>query len=200
MPSGEPTGSRVRNKGAYLVGVAGFVVVVDFLTKLWVVQNYDLHQSVPVLGDVFRITYTHNVGAAFGISIGEHSRIFFLTLAVLALGVLGYLYRETPATDRIRLTAVAAVCGGAVGNILDRIRYERGVVDFLDLGIGSHRWYVFNVADIAVSLGALLLIVSFYREETGEARREAGAAPEEQAPEGEVTGREAADAGYRAGG
>lgn len=183
---GRPSSEREVNKPALLAGVGGGVALVDFITKLWIVNTYPLHESVPVVGDFFRITYTHNFGAAFGISVGEHSRVFFLVLAVLALAVLAYLYLETPATDRLRLTAVALVCGGAVGNIVDRLRYERGVVDFLDLGIGPHRWYVFNVADMAVSAGAILLILSFYREET--AVREDGG------------GREAVDAGYSSGG
>ncbi len=196
---GDPGGAEARrgvSKTALLLGLGGLVLAVDVATKLWVVQTFPLHQSVPVLGDVVRITYTHNVGAAFGISIGEHSRPFFLTLALVALLVLGYLYRETPATDRLRLTAVALICGGAVGNILDRIRYERGVVDFLDVGLGAHRWYVFNVADMAVSAGAVLLIVSFYQEETRAARH--GGEVRETGGDGAEAGE--ADAGIRAGG
>jgi signal peptidase II len=120
---------------------------------------------VPVLGDLFRLTYTHNPGAAFGINIGEQSRLFFLVLSLLALVVLGIIFRSTPASDRVRLVAVALVSGGAIGNIIDRIRFEAGVVDFLDVGIGAHRWPIFNVADMAVSTGAVLLLISFYFEE-----------------------------------
>ena len=65
----------------------------------------------------------------------------------------------------LRLAALALVCGGAIGNILDRLRYEAGVVDFIDIGIGSHRFWIFNVADSAVSIGAVLLLISFYLEE-----------------------------------
>lgn len=152
--------------------VAGTVTVLDLVTKAWVLRNLTLYDRVPVLGDFFRLTYTHNPGAAFGINIGEHSRIFFLVLALLALGVLLYLYVVTPAFDRLRLWALALVTGGAVGNIVDRVRFERGVVDFLDFGLGSIRWPVFNVADTAVSVGAVLLLVSFYFEERRVRERE----------------------------
>ena len=148
--------------------VVAAVLVLDVATKLWVVQNMVLHQSIPVFGDVVRLTYTHNPGAAFGINIGEHSRVFFLVLSILALGVLTMIYRATPTSDRLRLLAVALVGAGAIGNILDRLRYERGVVDFLDIGIGAHRWWVFNVADSAVTVGALLLLISYLLEERRE--------------------------------
>ena len=151
----------------WLLGlVAGTVLVLDRLTKRWVVDNLTLHEIIPVWGDFFRLTYTHNFGAAFGIDVGQYSRVFFLTLATLALGVLMYLYVYTPVSRRLRLWALALVSGGAVGNIIDRVRFEAGVVDFLDVGVGSLRWPVFNVADMAVSVGAILLMITFYWEET----------------------------------
>lgn len=149
-----------------LTAVAGTVLVLDRITKRWIVENLTLHEIIPVWGDFFRLTYTHNFGAAFGIDVGQYSRVFFLTLATLALGVLVYLYVHTSARRRLRLWALALVTGGAVGNIIDRIRYQAGVVDFLDVGVGSVRWPVFNIADMAVSVGAVLLMITFYREET----------------------------------
>lgn len=153
-----------RSRAALALGVVGTVLLLDVLTKLWIVRNFSLYESVQLLGDWVRLTYTHNVGAAFGIHVGEHSRIFFLLLSLVALAVLALIYRATPATDRLRIAAVSLVAGGALGNLADRLRYERGVVDFLDVGIGSHRWPVFNVADMAVSTGAILLLISFYAE------------------------------------
>lgn len=166
--------SRGAGKLPMMVSVAGAVLVADLLTKAWVTSTLALYQSVEVVGDVVRLTYTHNPGAAFGINIGDGSRIFFLVLSVLALGVLVWLYRATPVRDRLRLFAVALATGGALGNIVDRIRYERGVVDFLDVGLGGLRWPVFNVADMAVSIGAVLMVVSIYREERRERAREPG--------------------------
>ncbi|MDH3297236.1 MAG: signal peptidase II [Gemmatimonadota bacterium] len=153
-----------------LAGVAGVTLLLDIVTKQWVVSTLILYEVRPVLGEVFRLTYTHNPGAAFGINIGEHSRLFFLVLSIVALVVLGLMYRSTPSRDVLRLVAVALVCGGAVGNIIDRLRYEAGVVDFIDVGVGTHRFWIFNVADSAVSVGAVLLLLSFYLEEKRERR------------------------------
>ena len=166
----DPADVRI-GKGRILAGVAGITILLDVLTKQWVVNTLGLHEIRPVLGDVFRLTYTHNPGAAFGINIGEHSRLFFLALSLVALVVLVLMYRATPSRDLMRLVAVALVCGGAIGNIIDRLRYEAGVVDFIDIGLGEQRFWIFNVADSAVSVGALLLLVSFYLEEKRERRQ-----------------------------
>jgi len=162
-----PSTPGSANKTAFLLAVVGTVVVLDFLTKMWAMSSLTLGYPVPVLGEFFRLTYTHNPGAAFGINVGEHSRIFFLVLSVVALIVLGFIYHSTPVNDRLRLFAIALVSAGAVGNIIDRLRFEAGVVDFLDVGIGRHRWPIFNVADMAVSIGAVLLLISFYFEDKG---------------------------------
>jgi signal peptidase II len=163
------------NKLLLFLGVAGVVILLDVLTKQWVVQTLIMHEIRPVFGDFFRLTYTHNPGAAFGINIGEHSRLFFLALSIAALGVLGWMYRSTPRGDMLRLAALALVCGGAIGNIIDRFRYEAGVVDFIDVGFGTHRFWIFNVADSAVSVGAVLLLISFYLEEKREKREDVAA-------------------------
>ncbi len=84
-----------------------------------------------VIGEFLRLTYTHNPGAAFGMNIGEHSRLFFLALALVALMALFLIYRATPRQDVLRLVAVSLIASGAIGNILDRLRYEAGVVDFM---------------------------------------------------------------------
>jgi len=175
--SEEGSARKGLGKPALALLVLTVVVTLDLATKWWIVNNMSYHETISVIGDFVRLTYTHNPGAAFGINIGEHSRIFFLVLSVVALGVLAAIYRSTPATDRLRLLAVALVGSGAIGNIIDRLRYERGVVDFLDVGIGSHRWWVFNVADSAVTVGAILLLVSFLLEE-GRERSSARRAPE----------------------
>lgn len=146
-------------------GVVLAVVVVDVITKLVVQRTFYPGHSIQVIGDFFRLTYIMNPGAAFGIHFGAYSRPVFLALAVLALLVLGAMYLATPASDRLRLYAISSICGGALGNLIDRIRSPRGVVDFLDLGIGDLRWPIFNAADIAITIGAVLLAVSLWLEE-----------------------------------
>jgi signal peptidase II len=174
-PAVESVAGRTASKTLITITVIGVVLILDMLTKAWVVNTLVLYSSTPVWGDFFRLTYTHNRGAAFGINVGDHSRIFFLVLAVVALGVLGAIYRATPAWDRPRVLALSFVAGGAVGNIIDRIRFEAGVVDFLDFGIGASRFPVFNVADSAVTVGATLLLISFWLE----GRRERAEASED---------------------
>lgn len=146
------------------VVVAG-VLVLDQSTKLLVQRHMVLYQQIDIIGEYLRFTYIYNPGAAFGISVGEHSRQFFLVLSLVALGALLAMYRFTPVEDRTRLMAIALICGGAVGNLIDRIRSESGVVDFLDVGVGDVRWPVFNIADIAVTTGAIILALSLWKEE-----------------------------------
>ena len=157
------------------------VLTLDVVTKAWVMNTFQLYEQASVIGDFFRFTYTHNPGAAFGINIGEHSRIFFLILSLVALGVLGAIYRGTPSSDRLRVLAISLVAAGALGNIWDRIRLEQGVVDFLDFGIGAHRFPVFNIADSSVTVGAVLLLISFWLEGRQEARRAAESAETDSA-------------------
>jgi signal peptidase II len=152
-------------KFAIYGSMVAVIVVLDIWTKWVVERTLTLYHPIPVIGDFFRLTYIYNRGAAFGLSLGEYSRYFFLVLTVVALVVLFLWFRTTPRWDRLRLFAIASVAGGAIGNLIDRVRHEHGVVDFLDFGLGGVRWPVFNVADIAVTVGALLLAVSLWKEE-----------------------------------
>jgi len=149
--------------------LVGVIVVSDALTKFVVQQSLILYHPVPVLGDFFRLTYIYNPGAAFGLSLGAYSRYIFLVLTIVAVVVLFLWYRSTSEDDRLRLVAIASVTGGALGNLIDRVRSPRGVVDFLDVGVGAVRWPVFNVADIAVTIGAILLAISLWKEEQSQA-------------------------------
>jgi signal peptidase II len=130
-----------------------------------------LYEQIDVLGSVVRLTYIFNPGAAFGLHLGPLSRWIFLGLSIVVLVALFGMYAYTPERDRSRLIALGLVCGGAAGNLLDRIKSARGVVDFLDIGIGASRWPVFNVADMALTVGAIVLAMSLWREERRVARR-----------------------------
>ncbi|MGE0554222.1 MAG: signal peptidase II [Gemmatimonadales bacterium] len=110
-----------------------------------------------VIGDYLRFTLAYNRGAATGISVGEHSRIVFSLTAVLAVLVLSRLYRRADHRYPGLIVGLALVMGGAIGNLADRIRSTRGVVDFIDMGVGDWRFWTFNVADMGVSIGAVLL-------------------------------------------
>jgi signal peptidase II len=153
-----------RKTALYAVTVAG-VIIVDQVSKAIVVHNLRPYTPVEVLGDFFRLTFIYNTGAAFGLHLGDASRWVFMALAAVAVVVLWFMFRGTPWRDRLRLIAIASVTGGAIGNVIDRVRSSRGVVDFLDIGLHEVRWPVFNAADIAVTVGALLLAYSLWREE-----------------------------------
>lgn len=152
-------------KATVFLGVLSVVLFLDITTKLLVQEHMLLHQQTDLIGTYVRLTYIHNPGAAFGIHLGEHSRWIFLVLPLMALVALGGMYWFTPAMDRLRLVAISLICAGAIGNLIDRIRHAQGVVDFIDVGIGSIRWPVFNVADMAVTTGAVILALSLWREE-----------------------------------
>jgi len=134
------------------------VVLADIVTKA--IAEYALvPQRIPheLIGDAVRLTLVYNPGAAFGLHLGDYSRWIFMVLTIGALVILGRLYRATRDGDLVRTLAIGLVCAGAVGNLIDRIRHAQGVVDFIDVGIGDTRWPTFNVADMAVSIGAFLL-------------------------------------------
>jgi signal peptidase II len=163
-PRAAATDGETGKVWLYVLLVA-LVVGLDVATKWVVERTLILYHPVPVMGEVVRLTYIHNTGAAFGLHLGDYSRYIFLTLTVVAVVVLFLWYRATPWQDRLRLIAIASVTGGAIGNMLDRLRSHLGVVDFLDVGWGTVRWPVFNVADIAVTIGAILLGISLWAEE-----------------------------------
>ena len=118
-----------------------------------------------LLGNTVRLTLIYNPGAAFGLHVGPYSRWVFLALTVVALIVLAQLYRDTSPRDGLRALALGLVTGGAVGNLINRLWSKPGVVDFIDVGVGDRRWPTFNVADIGVSIGALLLAWTLWSEE-----------------------------------
>ena len=163
--------AREPGKLALFAAIFGTVVTLDVVTKLIIQRTFTEYDQVDVIGEYVRLTYIYNPGAAFGIHLGDYSRIIFLVLSLVALVALAGMYWTTPARDRVRLSAIALICAGAIGNLIDRVRSPRGVVDFLDVGIGDLRWPVFNVADIAVTTGAIFLALSLWQEEQQPRRR-----------------------------
>jgi signal peptidase II len=120
------------------------------------------------LGELVRLTLAYNPGAAMSISLGAHSRLGFSMLALCALVILGHMYRQTSPGDHLAAAGLALIASGALGNLLDRLRSPRGVVDFIDVGIGDLRFWTFNLADVGIASGAVLLLVAFMRVGDGE--------------------------------
>ena len=177
---------RPRSNAPLFWGLIAGVIVGDVITKAWAVRALvPKHVPHQVVGDVLRFTLVHNPGAAFGLNLGALSRWIFMALTIGALVVLGRLYRATRPGDLWRTLALGLVCGGAIGNLIDRVRSAEGVVDFIDVGWGeAWRWPTFNVADMAVSVGAFLRAWVLW----GEDRREAAdaAALRSAAPAGDA--------------
>lgn len=174
--SDEPGGApRGVGRGGLLLLLGGGVLLLDLITKWMVTGSMALGQSIPVVGDVVRLTYIRNPGAAFGLHLGEYSRPFFIVVTLLALVFLGWMYARSPSVELLRRSALALLLAGAVGNLVDRLRWSEGVVDFMDVGLGDLRWPVFNVADSAITVGAILLAVALWQQEDEEeAESEAG--------------------------
>ena len=127
-------------------------VVADVITKRMVEARLTPHVEHRIIGDWVRFTLTYNTGAAMNISLGGASRVVFTALALGMLGVIFMMYRHAGAGETIQPVALALIAGGALGNLIDRVRSVKGVVDFIDVGIGDSRFWTFNVADAGVSL------------------------------------------------
>ncbi|OGR00326.1 MAG: signal peptidase II [Deltaproteobacteria bacterium RIFOXYD12_FULL_55_16] len=152
---------------AWLLGV----VVLDQATKALVMANFAMFELQPVIPGLFNLTFLTNAGAAFGILAGFKSvwrQVFFVGVALAALGVMFFSYRQLCRQGRIFAHAIGLIAGGAAGNLLDRLRFG-AVVDFLDFYLGSHHWPAFNVADSAITVGVGLFILGsiLYPDEQG---------------------------------
>ncbi len=134
------------------------VFVLDLLTKLWASSALNLYEAVPIV-PFFNITLAHNTGAAFSFlaDAGGWQRWFFTGIAVVVSVVIIVWLKRLPSHEKLQACGLAAVLGGALGNVLDRVMHGY-VVDFLDFYYGNYHWPAFNVADIAIVCGAGLLI------------------------------------------
>lgn len=145
-----------------LLWIGGGVLFLDQITK-WVIMNeLSLHSSIPVIQGIFNITHIQNPGGAFGFLAGKSDMIraiVFLFFSSIALVVILYFYHTTPRTHTLLSGGFALIFGGAMGNLVDRIRFGK-VIDFLDFYVGQHHWPAFNVADSAICVG--VVIFSFH--------------------------------------
>ncbi|MCC6243335.1 MAG: signal peptidase II [Gemmatimonadaceae bacterium] len=153
--------------------IVAVVTVFDYITKVMAVNNLQpRHIPHEVFGNVVRFTLAYNPGAAFGMHLGPASRWIFAALSVVIVVVLLRTTAELTRFSRFAAVGVPIVIGGAIGNLLDRIRQREGVVDFIDIGFGDVRFWTFNVADSAVTVGAICLIIALWHEERAHAAAE----------------------------
>lgn len=146
--------------------LVAITVILDRITKV-IAENTLFDGAIRVIGEAVQLRLVYNRGAAFGLgsAIGPASRWIFLVIAVIAIVMLARWAWETEPADVLRQYALGFIAGGAAGNLIDRILSPAGVVDFIDVGIASYRWPTFNIADIAVSCGAVALALSLWRED-----------------------------------
>jgi signal peptidase II len=159
----------VQRQYSIAAGVAGVILVLDLLTKRWAVDALDHGRTTEALGGWLPLTLAFNQGAAFGLTIGTDPRWIFIPITILAVVFLVFLIIRADPADHVRVLSASLVLGGALGNLYDRLRWERGVVDFIGpINLGFMHWPIFNVADSAITCGAILLAISFWREDTGD--------------------------------
>ena len=153
------------------------IMVLDLITKSWALSTLSVRPS-ELFGGLVPLTLAFNKGAAFGISIGDDSRWFFVPVTIIALALLALLFKQAAERDFLRILSISLVVSGAVGNLYDRVRWNRGVVDFIGpIDLGPWDFPIFNVADMAITCGAVLLAFSFWMEEQLERRQVPSAPP-----------------------
>ena len=148
-----------KSTGLKFLALSLVFVVLDQVTKLWIINSLNLYQDINVL-PIFDITHVRNYGAAFSFlsDAGGWQRYFFTAIAVVVSVLLTYWMYQTPTKQKLLLTSYALILGGAIGNVMDRINYGY-VVDFIHFYYQNWHFPAFNVADIAISIGAFLLIL-----------------------------------------
>lgn len=156
-----------------LLFVSLAVLALDQATKLYIDRRFSLYESVTVIENFFNITYVRNKGAAFGILADNAFRVpFFITVAcIAAVGILWYL-RKLGEGQKLHVLALSLVFSGAVGNLIDRVRFGE-VIDFLDVHWFQHHWPAFNVADSAICVGVGLLLLDMWRQESARKKNRA---------------------------
>lgn len=151
----------------YSSGLIVVVIVLDQLTKIWTVNNFQPYESMEIIPGFFNLTYLMNKGAAFGILAGIDAvwrHYLFLILACVAIVLLLGAWLRMRHYHRFYGPALALIGAGAIGNVIDRVRLG-AVVDFLDFYIAGHHWPAFNVADSAITSGVVLFLVTNILEE-----------------------------------
>ena len=151
----------------FLLGVIVLIVTLDQWSKWAIKTSFQLYESKPVIQDIFHFTYVTNDGMAFGLSFPGGKHILLVMTILLTGFIVGFLWKEKDGHPLVKY-GLALILSGAIGNLIDRFLYGK-VVDFLDVMVGNFHWYIFNVADSAVTVGMVLFIIhSFLIEEPSE--------------------------------
>jgi len=150
----------LKAKYTKLAAITALVVITDQVTKALVLHHFPLHHAVVVIDGLFNLIHVQNPGGAFGFLADQGvwvQRAVFIVASLAALGLIGYLYHQAPATHALMATGLGLVFAGAIGNLIDRVRFGH-VIDFLDVYVGNWHWPAFNVADSAITVGMAIFI------------------------------------------
>ena len=148
----------LKNKYTKLAVVAGLVVLADQITKVLILEYLPYQHSITVVAGFFDITHIHNPGGAFGLMANMSKTVrtvVFLLASSAAVGLIFYLYVKVPPSYAFLAVGFSLIFGGAIGNLIDRVRLGV-VVDFLDVYLGNYHWPAFNVADSAITVGIFI--------------------------------------------
>lgn len=177
--SSEPTSAQNQHPLRAMWVLLLVVIVLDQLTKFLVASSMDLYESIPIFGNFLRLTYIRNPGGAFGLRWG-HVAVYYIAAGIVIVWIMWHIWREGH-TRRLSMWALTLILAGALGNLIDRV-LQGEVVDFVDceffdlavpafdIGILHHpglqldRWPTFNVADSAVTVGVIALLISLFRD------------------------------------
>ena len=152
----------MRTKGKIVFSLLVFIILLDQISKFIVDRTMALNHSIPVIQNLFSLTYIRNTGAAFGILAGSDAAFrlpILIVFSLLAIGFIGMMLRRLPESEKGLITALTFIMGGAIGNLIDRVVYGE-VIDFLDFYWFRYHWPAFNFADSFITLG--VVITSYY--------------------------------------
>lgn len=147
----------MSKKNILIFSVAVLVVILDQLTKFLIKLSLQLNESVPIIKNIFHLTYVTNTGSAFGLFKGINP--FFILFSIIIIVAIFYCLRKVVESEKLLQFAVGLLLGGTIGNLADRLFYG-AVTDFIDFRI----WPVFNVADSAVTISVMLLIILLWKK------------------------------------
>jgi len=152
----------LKNKYVKLACISGIVVIADQLTKWAVIKLITLYDVIVLIPGFFNLVHVQNTGGAFGVFAGQQNTLqsmMFVLVTIIAMCLIVYLYKNTPVEFPILSFGFSLIFGGAMGNMIDRIRFGR-VTDFIDLYVGNLHWPAFNIADSAITVG--MVIFGYY--------------------------------------
>lgn len=150
-----------------LITVSGFWIALDQLLKVYIHTQFRLGESVVIIRNFFNVTYVRNTGAAFGFLSQSHPtfrEVFFFLIPPIAVALIILILRSVDSSDKRQIIALSSICGGALGNYIDRLKF-RYVIDFFDFHMfDKYSWPAFNIADVAIVGGVIILIYSLILE------------------------------------